>query len=198
MPEARSLDAKCGKNFQFRDFVECGETFQALRPDNVPKSAKTYGALERLAKEVLDPVIDRFGPIQLTYGLSCGPLSRCIKSRTSPHLDQHASYEKNTRGKQICTRGGAAVDFLCLNECSLDVAQWITKNCKFDRLYFYGATRPVHVSSGPENNLLVVLMRRTYKKNQLIPRNISIAEFFTLKSDDNLIQECGYAEGSNL
>ena len=197
MSEARSLDAKCGKNFQFRDFVECGETFQALRPDNVPKSAKTYDALERLAGEVLDPVIDRFGLIQLTYGLSCGPLSRRIKSRTSPPLDQHASYEKNTRGKQICSRGGAAVDFICPQKCSLDIAHWITDNCKFDRLYFYGASRPVHVSSGPENNQLVVLMQRTNKENRLIPRNIPIAVFCNLKSDDSLILECGSAEGSS-
>lgn len=197
MTEVRSLDAKCGENFRFRDFVECGETFNALRPNNVPRSEKTYDALERLAHEVLDPVIKAFGPIRLTYGLACGPLSRRIKSRISPPHDQHASYEENTHGKQICARGGAAVDFLCPNRGSLEVAQWISGNCKFDRLYFYGDQRSVHVSVGPDESGKVVLMLASKHPNRLIPRKISITDFCNLRTDDNLIGKCGYAEGAN-
>ena len=31
-----------------------------------------------------------------------------------------------------------------------EVATWIAANCHFDRLYFYGKDRPIHVSFGPE------------------------------------------------
>jgi len=40
----------------------------------------------------------------------------------------------------------------------LEVAQWIVKNTPFDRLYFYGDHRPLHVSYGPENKREIVLM----------------------------------------
>jgi hypothetical protein len=32
----------------------------------------------------------------------------------------------------------------------LEVAEWIAANTPFDRLYFYGKDRPIHVSYGPE------------------------------------------------
>jgi hypothetical protein len=31
-----------------------------------------------------------------------------------------------------------------------EVAEWIAENTAFDRLYFYGEGRPIHVSFGPE------------------------------------------------
>jgi hypothetical protein len=38
------------------------------------------------------------------------------------------------------------------------VAQWIVQHTPFDRLYFYGDDRPLHVSCGPENKREIVLM----------------------------------------
>ena len=31
-----------------------------------------------------------------------------------------------------------------------EVANWVAENTPFDRLYFYGEDRPIHVSYGPE------------------------------------------------
>ena len=31
-----------------------------------------------------------------------------------------------------------------------EVANWVAENTPFDRLYFYGEERPIHVSYGPE------------------------------------------------
>jgi|GEM_PF-4659276 len=32
-----------------------------------------------------------------------------------------------------------------------EIARYITANLAFDRLYFYGKDKPLHISTGPEN-----------------------------------------------
>lgn len=144
-----NLDEMCGRHYRFRQFIECGETWERTKVDNVPKSAATYNALVDLARHVLDPVIDYFGGIKLTYGFASPTLTKHIKRHIAPKLDQHAACELTARGTLVCNRGGAAVDFLVEYEDMLEVARWIVENCVFDRLYFYGAERPIHVSVGP-------------------------------------------------
>ena len=185
-----SLDEKCGNNFSFRDFVECGETYTDKQPNNVPKEQETYAALRDLAREIIDPVCDELGNVELTYGVSCRELHKHIKLRISPPLDQHASYELNRAGNRICDRGGAAVDFICLTTNALIVAQWVVRNCAFDRLYFYGSERPIHVSVGPDKSRQIVLMRQAAKTDRRVPRNISTQNFIKLKEDDELVRSC--------
>jgi hypothetical protein len=153
-----SLEEKCGKYFTFRDFIICGETQARTGIPNLPEQAETYNALVQLATLVLDPVIEYFGDIILTYGLCSRALAKQVPGRNAPKLDQHASHELNTHRKPICARLGAAVDFLVTDESMLEVAQWVVKNTPFDRLYFYGDDRPLHVSYGPENKCEIVLM----------------------------------------
>ena len=186
------LDEKCGEHFCYRDFVECGETFVTLQLSNIPKEQKSYESLKELSQAILDPVWSEFGEVELTYGLSCQELHRQIKARISPPLDQHASYELNTRGSQICKRGGAAVDFRCSDVSSLKVAQWLVSNCAFDRLYFYGSERPIHISIGPDQSRQVVLMRQSLKPGRRVPQKTSIQDFIGLKEDDNLIRSCTF------
>lgn len=155
------LDQRCGSTFRYRDFIECGETQGRLGIPNVPAQAETFNALHQLAVSVLDPVIEYFGPIRLTYGVSCAQLSNVIPTRIAPNLDQHASYEKSRNGKLICGRGGAACDFLVEDEDMREVVEWLRVNVPFDRIYYYGADRPVHVSIGPENMKAVYELRAT-------------------------------------
>ena len=119
------LDQRCGKHFTFRSFVECGETQTRLGIHNIPLRADSYNALYDLATCVLDPVVEYFGPIRLTYGFCSTILSREIARRIAPDLDQHAACETNTRGKMICGRGGAACDFVVEDEDMREVADWI-------------------------------------------------------------------------
>lgn len=140
------LDAKCGAHLTYRQLVECGATQAKLQLPNRPVRAETYNALHGLASEVLDPVIDYFGGIELTYGFCSHALSRHIKARVAPRLDQHAGEELGRSGQKICSRGGAACDFIVKDEDMREVARWIAANLPFDRLYFYGADRPIHVS----------------------------------------------------
>ncbi|HCZ17668.1 MAG TPA: peptidase m15a [Candidatus Accumulibacter sp.] len=140
------LDASCGTNFTYRSFIECGETQRRLGLPNLPLNPKTYNALHALAVTILDPVIEYFGPIRLTYGFASATLTRQIAGRIAPRLDQHAACEQGGSGALICRRGGAACDFIVDDEDMKEVTHWIVKHLPFDRLYFYGSERPIHIS----------------------------------------------------
>lgn len=77
------------------------------------------------------------------------------------------------KGNLICPRLGAAVDFIVEDENMREVADWIAANTPFDRLYFYGEDRPVHVSFGPEFKGDYIEMV-TVETGKQIPRKRSI------------------------
>lgn len=172
-----SLDDACGAYFTYRHFIECGETWERVKLDNNPKQAATFNALHALATNILDPVIDYFGMIRLTYGFASAGLTKEIHGRIAPHLDQHAGHELNRAGKLICKRLGAAVDFLVEDEDMLEVAKWITTNIPFDRLYIYGRNRPLHISFGPERAQQVVVMSSTGRGGRLVPKALTVERF---------------------
>jgi len=143
---APALDAACGRYLTYRHFIECGETQARAGLANLPRQPDTYTALYELAANVVDPVIDYFGMIELSYGFCSAELAKTIPGRVAPSLDQHSAHELNRLGRPICERLGAACDFLVTDEDMEDVALWVAANTPFDRLYFYGKDRPIHVS----------------------------------------------------
>jgi DNA phosphorothioation-associated putative methyltransferase len=163
------LDARCGAHFSYRDFIECGETQRRLGFHNVPLRAETYNALFDLASELLDPLIDYFGSIRLTYGFASVGLTKHIEQGIAPRLDQHAACEHNTRRILVCERGGAACDFIVEDEDMNEVADWIVRSLPFDRLYYYGPGRPVHISYSPTpaSEAFSMVLSRT---GRLMPR----------------------------
>ena len=140
------LDGPCGDHFTYRQLIECGETQALTGLPNLPKQPDSYNALHDLAVKILDPLIDYYGPVKITYGFSSPELARRITGRIAPKLDQHAACELNRKGEPICPRLGAAVDFIVEDEDMEEVARWIMANLPYDRLYFYGKDRPIHVS----------------------------------------------------
>ena len=174
------LDDPCGQFLRFRDLIECGETWHRLAGeggfDNRPRQPESYTALLELAEQVLDPVIDWFGMVELTYGFCSPALARQIPGRIDPKRDQHAAHERNRLGNPVCQRLGAAVDFIIADEDMLEVARWLAMNTPFDRLYFYGADKPIHVSYGPEHSRQVVTMRPG-PSGRLVPRAFSVEAF---------------------
>jgi DNA phosphorothioation-associated putative methyltransferase len=175
------LDQRCGALLSYRDFIECGETQKRLQIHNVPKSASTYNALYDLATRILDPIIDYYGPIKLTYGFSSSDLASKITGRIAPKIDQHASHECNRLGNPICDRLGAAVDFIVEDEDMLEVAQWVVEHTEFDRLYFYGRDRPIHLSFSEAPTAQVTVMTKLENGRQ-VPKTLSVEKFllFTL------------------
>lgn len=166
------LDAPCGRHYRFRDLVECGRTWITHKPSNVPARAESYNALCDLATEILDPVIEYFGGIELTYGFSSPNLARRIRGGIAPELDQHAACEVAQSGRPVCSRRGAAVDFLVRDEDMSEVATWIAEHCRFDRMYLYGGDRPLHVSIGPENSRAIYRMVKSGSRT--IPRRVYV------------------------
>lgn len=144
------LDHPCGRYLTYRQLIECGATQQTTGIANHPKQPDSYTALYELAVNILDPVIDYFGMIHLTYGFCSHKLGKHIKKQVTPKLDQHAAHERNSKNNLICPRLGAAVDFIVEDENMREVADWIAENTPFDRLYFYGENRPIHISYGAE------------------------------------------------
>lgn len=156
-----NLDAPCGRHLTYRAFTECGETQQRTQLPNRPLAAATYNALHALAVQVLDPVIEYFGSIRLTYGFCSPALGKHISRRVAPRLDQHACHEVGERGRRICARDGAACDFIVDDEDMEEVAAWIAANVPFDRMYLYGSDKPLHVSHGPHRSRSIFRMKET-------------------------------------
>jgi len=172
------LDAPCGANFRFRDLIECGETWQRTAIDNRPKRAESYNALHALVVNVLDPVIDYFGMVRLTYGFASSALTRQIPARIAPALDQHAACELNRLGRPVCPRQGAAVDFIVEDEDMVEVARWIALHLPFDRMYVYGPERPLHVSHGPDaSRQVTVMLPGPSGSERLYPKTLTIEAF---------------------
>ncbi|WP_432740333.1 DNA phosphorothioation-associated putative methyltransferase [Methylobacter sp. G7] len=168
------LDHPCGRNLSYRQLVECGETQQTTGLANCPKQPDSYTALYDLAIHILDPVIDYFGMIRLSYGFCSHDLGKHINKRVAPKLDQHAASELNSKKNLICPRLGAAVDFIVDDENMREVADWLAENTPFDRLYFYGEDRPIHVSYGPEQKGEYIDLVMTDKGRQIPRKRIPI------------------------
>lgn len=164
-----ALDEACGTTFSYRSFIECGETQARLRLPNTPLNPESYNALHDLAVKLLDPIVEYFGAIRLTYGFCSPDLGAHIKGRVAPELDQHAAHELNRRGQAICARGGAACDFIVDDEDMKEVADWIIANLPFDRLYVYGTDRPIHLSYSP-TELKEATEMRAGPSGRLVPR----------------------------
>ena len=193
MSTPTDLDAPCGAHFSYRDLIACGETCVRLvaesdRPqpfDNVPREAETFTAMRALCAVVLDPVVDHFGPIELTYAFASAQLTREIKGRICPALDQHAGHERNRAAKPISPRLGLAVDFLVPGIDSRVLAQWIATNTDFDRLCFYEPDRPLHISVGPDRTHQIVHMRRG-PSGRRVPRVLTPGAFRDLVAPTDL------------
>jgi hypothetical protein len=166
------LTQQASQYFSFEQLIQCGKTLTLTQIDNLPKQEQTWKALSQLATQILDPVYEQFGPLELTYGFCSPLLARLIAKNKYPHIapaiDQHCAHEVNSNGKVICSRLGAACDFI-IKDKSTDmktVARWISNNLKFDRMYYYGQYSPIHISYGPDMNQFLQLM----KTNQITLR----------------------------
>ena len=179
--EIPDLDAPCGRFFSYRQFMECGETQARTGIVNWPNQPDTYTALYELATHLLDPIIDYYGMVRLTYGFCAPELARLIPGRIAPKLDQHASHERNRLGNPICERLGAAVDFWVEDEDMIEVGRWIAENLPFDRLYLYGPNNPLHLSYGPEQSRQITLMRPRGQDGRLVPSTLTVDKLRSLQ-----------------
>ena len=71
-----------------------------------------------------------------------------------------ASFELNTKGESVCKRGGAACDIFSKKTTAKELALWIMHHCDFDKIYFYGDRRPLHVSISEDMSGTIYLMKK--------------------------------------
>jgi len=132
--------------------------------DNWPTDSNTKEQICRLLEQLLIPVQREFGEIKISYGFTSAKLNRYIQKNspegTCPAIDQHSGYETNKNNNAICQRGGIACDFKVAGfEDRMDiVARFIVDNLCFDKLYFYGTDKPIHLSinSAPKQHLQIM------------------------------------------
>lgn len=158
MIDDEALDQWCSAHFTYRTLIEAGDTWQRLRVVNRPSQSETWAAIRQLATDILDPVVDRFGPIIITYGFASAALTRHIRASIDTTRDQHAGHEQHANGMPMCPRLGQAVDFRANGVSSGLIAIWIARCLPFDRLYYYGPDKPLHVSVGPQQSRAIVEM----------------------------------------
>jgi hypothetical protein len=175
------INQRCGEHFAYRDLIECGDTWRRLSTasdpphvfDNVPRVPETFAAMRALCATVLDPVVRRFGALELTYAFASPRLTRHVSGGIYPPGDQHAGHERSHDGRLVCPRLGLAADFRVPGVDSRDVALFVVGHTQFDRLYFYAPDRPIHVSVGPDKTRQIVSMQRG-PSGRLIPKVVGI------------------------
>lgn len=133
--------------------------------ENAPSTSDSKLALEQLVVEILLPVERKFKRPKITYGFTSPELKRYIAKHsprgTAPELDQHASCELNSKNNEICKRGGAACDFIIDGMSMAVVVRYILEHLNFDRIYYYGGDRPVHVSVSDEPHKHLQIMQQS-------------------------------------
>ena len=115
-----------------------------------------------------------FGNLQITYGFCGAELAKKLMVIFPQNSTSTRATKLTLRGNRICERGGFA-DFHCLPISSHEVACFITENLTFDRLYFYGEHRPLHVSINEKNLGQIIVMEK--KTLRVVPRKISSEAF---------------------
>lgn len=171
------LDAPISKHFCLRDLIECGSTWhrfaaEGKKIDNLPREIESVHALERLAQTTLDPVVEEFGGLELTYGFATPRLTKHIKRHICPGLDQHAAHELNRVGKPVCSRGGAACDFRVVGVDVAELVEFIRSGDMFDRLYIYDRSSRIHVAAQSRPRRHVVHLSQD-ARGRRIPRLVA-------------------------
>ena len=169
----------CSKYFKYVDFIECSDTQKIVQVNNIPEQKETFKSISYLAQTILDPVREKFGPLELTYGLCSHNLQKHIKKNVAPKLDQHAGSERNSKGNLICPREGFAVDFRIPNIGSKFIADYIVQELNFDRLYYYGNDRPIHISAKQAEPLKSIIFF-VHLKNGKVPRKTKPENFLNM------------------
>jgi len=164
--------------------LHCCDTWQALAAagtilPNRPKQPETWDAIRGMQEDLLRPLEEHFGVVEISYGFAGSELVKAIKKRAveggwhpniTPASDQHAGHELNTRGTRIGKIDGFAVDLRVPNVSSDVVSDWVRAHLPFDAIYLYTPERPFHMSWAREPRGTVI--RMVPWNGRLIPRTV--------------------------
>jgi len=156
-----------------KQLIDWYQQRHSISLDNSPQEEESINSLINIVEEVLIPISRQFGELTVTYGFVSGELNKFIQKNSSsgtyPSIDQHSASELNKANNQICKRHGIACDFIVkgyekqMNEVML----FIVKNLDFDKIYYYGKDRPLHVSVGNESERHLQIMNVSDKGRRI-------------------------------
>lgn len=166
------LLTKMMNNLLYLQLIHWYKTKHAIEISNIPTSEQSKIQLDNLVNNILEPINKVLGAVNITYGFTSPELVRYIQknspSGTAISLDQHASHEVNLKENRINKRDGAACDFLVKGyEKKMNhVVHFIVNNLNFDKIYYYGKDRPIHVSIGQyqEKHLQVMCISKNGRR----------------------------------
>lgn len=153
---------------------------------NTPLQSGSIDALNELAKELLEPIEKQFAELNITYGFTSFELLKYIRKNSpgdmAPELDQHAGFELNSKGTRICKRDGAACDIYVkgYEKRMHIIAQYVINELPFDRLYFYGSDRPIHITFGPDHKRYLHVKQRDENGRRNVGRGATGEKALTL------------------
>ncbi len=136
----RPQNVRVGKYFMLSDFIYSETAVTKGITNCPPLKGREVESIRGLCANILDPVVDRFGAISITFGYVSPELQRAIPGRMRPSI-----HNCHPAGKAYL---GAAADFQTHNTeySHKDILLWIAGNCTYDRLILYPGSSIVCVA----------------------------------------------------
>lgn len=164
----RPQSLRVGRNFMLSDFLY-SEAAAKKGIANVPPTldGMEVASIRGLCEYILDPVVDRFGSISITYGYVSPALQKATFPGSKPTIHNCLP----SGGAYL----GAACDFQAHNTefSHRDILLWIAANCVYDRLILYPGSTIVCVawSDKPRSHCKQWIYSEEFSK--LVYKNLS-------------------------
>lgn len=131
-------------NFRYKEFIK-SQTATRFGISNIPND-KQWENIERLAKNVLQPIRHAFGPIRINSGFRSKELNLKIGgSETSNHCKGEAADIEPWDEDQVSL---------------LDILEWVVENLEFRNIILeYPTNGWVHVDFRTGNNLKIIKLK---------------------------------------
>jgi hypothetical protein len=135
-PCIRPQDVRVGKYFVLSDFLYSRTAIVEGIP-NVPLGfdGPEVAGIRGLCAHILDPVVEQFGPVSITFGYCSAALWRRMYGANANLSDLH-TFKPKQGGI-----GGAVDIVIHHHEDARPVMRWIKENCIYDRLIAYPGSR---------------------------------------------------------
>ena len=167
----RPQSIRVGRNFMLSDFLYS----EAAATKGVANLPPTFDGMEvesikKLCEHILDPVVDQFGAISITYGYVSPALQKATVPGSKPSIHNCLP----SGGAYL----GAACDFQHHNTkvSHREILLWIAANCTYDRLIMYPGSTIVCVAWSDKP--------RSHCRHWVYPDGVSRAVYKTLPKTD--------------
>lgn len=132
-PDNRPQNVRVGKYFMLSDFLYSETAIQRGIPNCPDLNGREVQGIRKLCEHILDPVVEKFGPLSITYGYVSPELQAATYG--SMNFPLHNGVPGKGRGAQLA----AAADILVHSQAETPrvVLNWMRDRCTYDRLILY-------------------------------------------------------------